>query len=1242
MSYNLGTAQGRIEVDGRGAVQGFAIAEKAAQGFFNVIREKVDAVKTLSTNLMKLGTAGTVGLGLAVNSAASFEQRLSAIAAVSGATASEMDKVAEASLRIGAETSFGANEAAQAFEELIKAGISVDDALNGAADAAVAMAEAGEIDVARAAEIAAAAMNNFNMEAKDLPGVADSIAGAANASAISVEEFAQSMNQVGAVASLTGLSFDDMSVAIAEMGNAGIKGSDAGTSLKTMLMNLIPITDRQIAKFEELGLITEDGSNKFFDAQGNIVGLRKMQELLTESTAGLTKEQKLSALEIMFGADAIRAASVMADNGAAGYDKLSAAIGSVSAADVAKTRMDNLRGAIEEFKGAIETATITIGSYFLPILKNIFQFLGRLVDLFNNAPESVQKFVAILVGAASILALLSGAMIALALAAIPLLVNFLALLALKKVWSIFRVGFGALRNGVGVLTRFGAAGSAMASRFAVVMRQFGMFGKFVLGMARSLLSGLGMLRGLAAFAFGPWGLAIGAVVAALKLLYDNFEPFRNLVDSIGGAIANRFRDAWQGALEVFQALLDRAKTAWEGFKQLLSGGGSGLLAGALGVSQSGVIMDFFLRIKGAADNVKTAIETIKSVWAGVVQIFQGGGTGLLAKALGVEQGAAIVQVFRIIRDAIQNAMSTGISIFQRVKDAWNGLVQLWQGGGSGLLAKALGVEQSAAIMTAIRSIMDAAKMLWSTFVTQVIPALVSFGSTVYTSVMAVLDPLWQMITGQVLPAIMSLVEGVLGALIPAFQGVQGSGFLGFITGLATAIGGILLAAFNTIFPILVQFGNFFMSTLLPAIMKFGELLMTILVPVLVFVGKLILDSIIGIINGVKNVIVGLITVFQGIVTFLTGVFTGQWGMAWEGIKQIFAGVFQAIWGIIQVIWYGTVLKGISIGFNLIKAIFSGGLGFLKTAVTGGFGAIRNTISSVMKAISNVVKSIWNAIRSGISSTMSVIRQTISSVWTTIANAVRATMNIISTTIRNIWNAIRSSTTSTMSSIRSAIQNAWNAIKNLISNTVNSVKSTVSNGFNNIASITRNTWNRVVSAIRSALSNAKAAVRAGISSIKGFFSGASGWLVGAGKSIIRGLISGIKAMAGSVKNAVAGVMESARNLLPFSPAKEGPFSGKGWSLYSGMSIPEAMAKGVDRRGDEVRKAIEHMVASASDAAQLNLGADLPVGSRHILPSKTPENVERVTKIDMTINNPIEEKTSVSVNKSLSRVALMAGV
>src|SRR5678816_735116 len=295
--------------------------------------------------------------------------------------------------------------------ELIKAGISVEDTLNGAADATVALAAAGEIDLPQAATISANAMNAFGLAAKDLPHVADLIAGAANASAIDVGEFGQSLQQAGATAHLSGLSFDDLSLAIAAMGNAGIKGSDAGTSLKTFLSNLIPVTDKQVELSKELGLITEEGGNAFFDASGKVKTMAEIGGVLAKSLKGMSEEQKLATLNTLFGSDAIRAAAVIADTGAKGFDNLSKNIGKVKAADVAATRMDNLQGSIEQLKGSLETLLIQVGTPFLKAIRTVVDQFTKFTNVLSGLDPNLQKFIAFGVLAVGMLVGLGGALI---------------------------------------------------------------------------------------------------------------------------------------------------------------------------------------------------------------------------------------------------------------------------------------------------------------------------------------------------------------------------------------------------------------------------------------------------------------------------------------------------------------------------------------------------------------------------------------------------------------------------------------------------------------------------------------------------------------------------------------------------------------------------------------------------------------------------------------------------------------
>lgn len=335
---------------------------------------------TMSKGFAVGGALLAAGFVAAVSTTAKFEARLSAVQAVSNATAGEMDLLRDKALQLGADTAFSASESASAMEELVKAGLSVEDVLNGAADATVALAAAGGVELTTAAEIAANAMNVFALSAEDMPKIADLVAGAANASAIDVADFAMSLQQSGAVANLVGLDFEDLALAITAMGNAGIKGSDAGTSLKTFFMRLEPSTAKSTSMMERLGIITEETGNKFFDAAGNAKDMADISGVLADALAGQTREQKLATLNTLFGSDAIRAAAVIADEGAAGFDKLGTALGSISAAEIAEIRLDNLAGDIEKLSGSFETLLITSGSLFTDVLRSLVQGATSLVD----------------------------------------------------------------------------------------------------------------------------------------------------------------------------------------------------------------------------------------------------------------------------------------------------------------------------------------------------------------------------------------------------------------------------------------------------------------------------------------------------------------------------------------------------------------------------------------------------------------------------------------------------------------------------------------------------------------------------------------------------------------------------------------------------------------------------------------------------------------------------------------------
>jgi hypothetical protein len=390
-------------------------------------------------DVAKLGAGLAIGGGIAAvaggfvaagKAAADFEGVMSGVKAVSGATQGEMDGLSKLALQLGKDTSFSASEAAAGMEELVKGGLSIPDIMNGAAQATLDLAAAGGVSLPEAATIAANALAQFNLKGEDMAHVADLIAGAANASALDVSDFQQSLQSAGAVAATVGFKFDDLAQGIAIMGKAGITGSDAGTSLKTMMLNLSPATDKAAGVMQDLGIMTFNSteamqrltkagiapaaagsdalyiqtlkltlgmkqseavtaknykefakmsqevgltSNAFFDATGKVKSMAEVAEILQKSTANLTQEQKLSTLQTLFGTDAVRAAAVLAKEGAKGFNEMATSMGKVSAKAVGLEKLNNAAGDFQALQGSLETAAITLGVAFLPALRAVTQ-----------------------------------------------------------------------------------------------------------------------------------------------------------------------------------------------------------------------------------------------------------------------------------------------------------------------------------------------------------------------------------------------------------------------------------------------------------------------------------------------------------------------------------------------------------------------------------------------------------------------------------------------------------------------------------------------------------------------------------------------------------------------------------------------------------------------------------------------------------------------------------------------------
>lgn len=351
------------------------------------MKDKLSGMAAGAMAGLPVQAAGFAGLGYgvfdAVKNYSDFTAQLSQIKAVTGLDAEAMDAVKEKALELGADTQFSSTEAAQGMTELLKAGVSVKDVLGDASQAALDLAAAGQLSLPEAAEIMSTAMNAFHMD--DATHAADVLVGAANASATGVQELKYSLSAVSAVAAGVGMSFDDTNTALAVFANNGLKGSDAGTSLKTMLMNLSPQTKQATEEMQRLGLLTDEGTSKFFDQEGHLRSLSDIAGLLQEHLSGLTDEEKMNALSTMFGSDAIRGGMIMLREGAKGVKDMNAAMKDITAHETAKVAMDNLRGSLLRLKSAWENLTIKLLDHGVGDgLRSFTDEFGKLMSHFSG------------------------------------------------------------------------------------------------------------------------------------------------------------------------------------------------------------------------------------------------------------------------------------------------------------------------------------------------------------------------------------------------------------------------------------------------------------------------------------------------------------------------------------------------------------------------------------------------------------------------------------------------------------------------------------------------------------------------------------------------------------------------------------------------------------------------------------------------------------------------------------------
>lgn len=328
--------------------------------------------------MLEAGRATAQFMQDSVSAAGNFESTLNRFSAVTGdsLTSAGMDvqDFSDLFLQMGADTQYSAQQAGEAAVNLAKGGIAPAEIAAGGLAATLALAAAGELDLAASAEILAKQLGVWADKGVTAIQITDLLAQAANASTVDVDELANGLANVQGRAAGMGVEYDELVQTMALISPAFESASTAGTSLNNFFARLIPNTEKAEDAMKDLGLATSDGMSLFFDSEGAFIGMEAAIGLLSSSVAGLSEEERAAAFNIIFGNDAMGSAIALSEANASGYNEMGAnMLAAGDAASQAAARNQGYNFALEEMGGSLETLQIVIGTELLPVLTDLIQ-----------------------------------------------------------------------------------------------------------------------------------------------------------------------------------------------------------------------------------------------------------------------------------------------------------------------------------------------------------------------------------------------------------------------------------------------------------------------------------------------------------------------------------------------------------------------------------------------------------------------------------------------------------------------------------------------------------------------------------------------------------------------------------------------------------------------------------------------------------------------------------------------------
>ena len=716
--------------------------------------EKVGGTLTsVGQKLLPLST-GIAGLGVAaVKTTADFDSEMSKVSAISGATGTDLDKLRGKAREMGAKTKFSASEAAQGMQYMAMAGWKTQDMMDGLEGIMNLAAASGE-DLASTSDIVTDALTAFGLSAKDSSHFSDILAAASSNANTNVSMMGETFKYAAPVLGSLGYTAEDAALAIGLMANAGIKSSQAGTSLRGAITNLAKPTDTVAAAMDKYGISLTDSS-------GKMLSLRELMEQLRQKLGGLSEAEQAQAAAALFGKEAMSGMLAIINGSDKDFEKLAGAIDNCdgSSEKMANTMNDNLQGQITILMSQLQELAISFGEILMPKIRDIVTHIQNFVDKLNAMDEG-QKETILRIG-------------------------------------MFVAALAPMLMGLGKVITFSANVSrALGTLSAGLVKAGGFSGVFT--------KALGLITSPAAIVVG----AIAAITAVIIHLWNTNEDFRNTITAIWQKIKDAFTTFAAGISERLSALgitfsdvTSAIKTIWDGFCNLLAPvleAAFNTIAIALQTAFNVIlgIWDVFSAVfsgdwSGAWEAVKGIFS---SVWDGLKEYF--------STIIGAVKGVADVFLgwFGTNWETVWNGVKTffegiwnGISSF--FEGIWNGIstfcTTVWNGIVTNVTAFCTTVHDT--ISTIFNAVKDVVSNVWET-IKNVVQVAIMFIVEVIKAAFELITVPFRFIWENCRDTIISVWETIKSAVQTAINFVKDN----IITPVMNAISTTITTVWNTI------------------------------------------------------------------------------------------------------------------------------------------------------------------------------------------------------------------------------------------------------------------------------------------------------------------------------------------------------------------------------------------------------------------------------------------------------------